>query len=165
LHQRAAHPARGFDAQALSPADDLRVNPNLAELPDGVRRHGRVIVLVEDDAGLRTALERVLSASGFDTSAHRSAEAALGDGLVARADCLVVDLSLPAMSGLDLVDCLRSRGVTAPAIVITAHDEARIRDEVRRRGIEHVLAKPFLGGALVRLVDIVVESSKRGSMT
>jgi FixJ family two-component response regulator len=132
-----------------------------SDSPAVVHRHGRVIVLVEDDAGLRTALERVLSASGFDAQAYGSAEAVLGDGFFAGADCLVVDLNLPAMSGLDLVDRLRSRGVDAPAVVITAHDEARIRDEVQRHGIEHFLAKPFLGSALVRLIDSIVAGTSR----
>lgn len=127
-----------------------------SDSPAIIHRHGRVIVLVEDDAGLRTALERVLSASGFDAHAYGSAEAMLADGLFVGADCLVVDLNLPAMSGLDLVGRLRSRGVDAPAVVITAHDEARIRDEVKRHGIEHFLAKPFLGSALIRLVDTIV---------
>jgi FixJ family two-component response regulator len=132
-----------------------------SDSPAVVHRHGRVIVLVEDDAGLRTALERVLSASGFDAQAYGSAEAVLADGYFASADCLVVDLNLPAMSGLDLVDRLRSRGVDAPAVVITAHDEARIRDEVQRHGIEHFLAKPFLGSALVRLIDSIVDGTSR----
>jgi FixJ family two-component response regulator len=132
-----------------------------ADSPAVVHRHGSVIVLVEDDAGLRTALERVLRTAGFEARAYGSAEAALSDGFVARADCLVVDLNLPAMSGLDLVDRLHSHGVAAPAVVITAHDEARIRDEVRGRGVEHFLAKPFLGSVLVRLVDTVVSGSAR----
>jgi FixJ family two-component response regulator len=137
------------------------MNPGRSDSPAVVHRYGRVIVLVEDDAGLRTALERVLSASGFDAQAFGSAEAALADGHFANADCLVVDLNLPAMSGLDLVDRLRSRGVATPAVVITAHDEARIRDEVQRHGIEHFLAKPFLGSALVRLVDAIVAGTSR----
>jgi len=127
-----------------------------AELPAVSRRHRHVIVLVEDDAGLRAALVRLLSASGFETRAYGSAEAALGDGFVAGADCLVIDLNLPEVSGLDLVERLQGRGIIAPAIVITAHDEARIRHEVRQRGIEYFLVKPFLGSALVRLVDTAI---------
>jgi FixJ family two-component response regulator len=127
-----------------------------SDSPAVIHRHGRVIVLVEDDAGLRTALERVLSASGFDAHAYGSAEDVLADGFFVGADCLIVDLNLPAMSGLDLVGRLRRRGVDAPAVVITAHDKASIRDEVQRRGIEHFLVKPFLGSALVRLVDSIV---------
>ena len=63
----------------------------------------------------------------------------------------MVDLNLPAMSGLDLID--GQRGVTAPVVMITANDEPHVRDQVQRRGVEHFLAKPFPGSALVRLLD------------
>lgn len=119
-------------------------------------RQGNVVVLVEDDDGLRAALVRVLGARRFETRAYASAEDALADRDLDWPDCLVVDLNLPAMSGLDLVDRLRRRGVRAPAVAISANDEARVRDEVRRRGIEHFLAKPFLGSALVALLEAVV---------
>ena len=126
---------------------------------DVVDRHGHVVILVEDDAGLRGALERVLLAAGFEAQSYSSAEAALADHRLKWADCLVVDLNLPAMSGLDLVDRVRQHGVTVPTVLITAHDEPRVRDEVKRRGIQHFLAKPFLGSALVRLLDSVITGS------
>lgn len=119
-------------------------------------RQGNVVVLVEDDDGLRTALVRVLGARHFETRAYASAEEALADRDLDWPDCLVVDLNLPAMSGFELIDTLRQRGMRAPAVAISANDEARVRDEVRRRGIEHFLAKPFLGSALVALLEAVV---------
>lgn len=125
--------------------------------PATAGRQGRVIVLVEDDEGLRTALKRLLRAWGFEAKAHASAEDALSDAELDRPDCLVVDLNLPAMSGLDLVDRLRQRGITAPVVVISAREDASARDEMRHRGIEHFLPKPFLGSALVRTVDAALE--------
>jgi FixJ family two-component response regulator len=121
-----------------------------------------VVILVEDDEGLRAALKRVLRAWGFETKAFASAEDALADSDLDWPDCLVVDLNLPALSGLDLVDRLRQRGVTAPAVMISAQDEARVRDELRRRGIRHFLPKPFLGSALVRTVDAALEEGSGG---
>lgn len=108
-----------------------------------------MVILVEDDAGLRGALKRVLRDSGFETRVYASAEAALADPAPDWPDCLVIDLNLAGMSGLDLLHGLRQRGITAPAVVISAHDEARVREEVRRRGVEHFLAKPFRGTTLV----------------
>lgn len=122
-----------------------------------------MVILVEDDEGLRGALGRVLRASGFEAQAYASAEAALADRDLDWPDGLVVDLNLPAMSGLDLVDRLRQRGVKAPAVVITANDGARVRAEVRRRGIEHLLAKPFLGSALVGLLDTMLGGRHDGA--
>lgn len=66
------------------------------------------------------------------------------------------------MSGLELVDRLRQRGIPAPVIVISAREEAQLREEIRQRGIEHFLAKPFLGSVLVRTVDAVLGERLRG---
>lgn len=130
---------------------------------DVVNRHGRVVILVEDDAGLRSALERVLRASGFEAQAYADAEAALADRSVEWADCLVIDLNLPAISGLDLLEHLRGRGVMAPAVVISAQDQDRIRQEVERRSAARFLPKPFLGSALVRVLDDVIGSAEPSS--
>lgn len=132
-----------------------------SDTPGIVGGHGHVVILVEDDASLRAALERVLRASGFDARTYASAEAALAANGLDWADCLIVDLNLPAMSGLDFIERLRQRGVKAPAVAITAQDEPRVRDEVRRRGVQHFLAKPFLGSALIRVVDTAVGGAHR----
>lgn len=121
-----------------------------------------MVILVEDDEGLRSALQRLLRAWRFETLAYASAEEALADPTLDGPDCLVVDLNLPAMSGLDLIDRLRERGVTAPVVVISAQDGAKVRLEMRRRGIEHFLPKPFLGNALVRQVDAALADGRRG---
>jgi len=113
--------ARGQDAAPANRAHDRCVKPARSH-PDIVDRQGHVVILVEDDDGLRGALARVLRASGFEAQAYASGEAALADHDRDWADCLVVDLNLPAMSGLDLVDHLRLRGVTAPVVMITAND-------------------------------------------
>lgn len=133
------------------------------ERPDLVQRHGRVVILVEDDAGLRVALERMLRTAGFEAQAYADAEAALADRTVDWADCMVIDVGLPALSGFDLLQRLRDRGVTAPAVVISAQDEQRLRQEAGRRGVTHFLAKPFLGSALLRLLDAVIGNGAAGS--
>lgn len=127
-------------------------------MPDVVDRHGRVVILVEDDGGLRSALERLLRASGFDAMAFSNAEDSLLVFDRERVDCLVVDLNLPAMSGLDLIDRLRERQVSTPAIVISAQDEPHVRAAAQRRSAAHFLAKPFLGSALIRALDGVCAS-------
>lgn len=129
--------------------------------PPAPARRGQVIALVEDDDSLRAALKRVLRAWGFETRAYASAEAALGGSDPDWPDCWVVDVGLPGMSGLDLVDRLRQRGTPSPVIVISARGEAQLRDQIRRRGIEHFLAKPFLGSLLVRTVDAVLGEGLR----
>ncbi|MGE5713133.1 MAG: response regulator [Betaproteobacteria bacterium] len=121
--------------------------------PDVVDRHGRVVILVEDDTGLRCALERLLRASGFDARAFASGEDALVTFHQDKVDCLVVDLNLPAMSGFDLIDWLRERHIEVPAVVISAQDEPRVRAAAHARGVSHFLPKPFPGSALIRALD------------
>jgi len=146
-------PARRIDAVASAPAHDRPVSSPSPTTPDVVDRHGRVVILVEDDTGLRCALERLLRASGFDAKASASAEGALLLFDCEKVDCLVVDLNLPAMSGLDLIDRLRERHAEVPAVVISAQDGPRIRAAARARGVSDFLAKPFLGSALIRVLD------------
>ncbi len=149
------------DAGACGAAQHRAVIHSLAGRPaETSGRSAHVVILVEDDEGLRVALVRLLGARCFDTRAFASAEDALADRDLGQPACLVVDLKLPAMSGLDLVDRLRRRGVSAPVVAITANDEPRVREEVRRRGIEHFLAKPFLGSALVSLLEQIVGSPR-----
>jgi len=116
----------------------------------------RVVILVEDDEGLRVALLRLLRASGFSACGYGSAEALLDDPEAAPADCLVVDIHLPALSGLDLLTRLRRRGQHAPAVAISAHDEAGVREAARRRGVERFLGKPFLGSTFVATVSELI---------
>jgi FixJ family two-component response regulator len=115
-------------------------------MPSGVPR----IVVVEDDTGMGQALERILRAGGFTAIVFGSAEAVLAAGAAATADCLVLDIHLPGMSGLDLYRQLAPRGDEVPAVFITAHDEPAVRAEAERMG--SYLAKPFSGRALLGAV-------------
>lgn len=117
------------------------------------RRCSPVVIVVEDDESLRVALLRMLRASGFRARAHDCGEALLEDARSDEADCLVVDVHLPAMSGLDLVERLRQRGLKTPAVAISAHDEAGVREAARRKGVDRFLGKPFLGSVLVGTVN------------
>lgn len=100
---------------------------------------------------MRQAIERLLGTAGFETAAFASAEALLARG-VDDALCIISDVKLPAMSGLDLLTELHARGTGPRVIVITAHDEPGVRDEAVRRGAVAYLAKPFLGTALLAAI-------------
>jgi FixJ family two-component response regulator len=110
------------------------------------------IVVVEDDAGLRQAIERVLKAAGYRPSTFGSAESALASGLGAADSCMVLDVRLPGLSGFDLRDRWAAAGVVAPVIFITAHDEPASR---RRAAACHAayMPKPFEGQELLEAVS------------
>lgn len=112
-----------------------------------------LILVVDDDDSMREALERLLRAADFETVAYASAEALLAAGAGAGAACIVSDYKLPAMSGLELLSELRTRGGWPPVVLVTAHDSAEVRDEARRRGADGYLAKPFAGKALLAAID------------
>jgi FixJ family two-component response regulator len=111
------------------------------------------IVVVEDDASMSQAIERVLQAGGFAATVFASAEAALEAAGTALADCLVVDIHLPGMSGFELYRRLALSGEAVPAIFITAHNELAVRDEAERLGgAGSFLPKPFSGRDLLDAV-------------
>jgi two-component system, LuxR family, response regulator FixJ len=114
--------------------------------------------VVEDDASMREAIERLLRTAGIGCSCYVSAEALLEAGAASTASCVVSDQKLPAMSGLELLAALRSRGVCAPLILITAHDSPAMRERATREGAQAYLAKPFRGTALIAAVSAAIAS-------
>jgi DNA-binding response OmpR family regulator len=108
------------------------------------------IVLVEDDAGLSLAMERVLQAAGFQTWAFPSAESLLSYRAASHAACFVLDVHLPGMNGFEL--CKVLNGMTqVPVIFITAHDEPETRSEAEANS-SAILVKPFSGRVLIQAV-------------
>jgi len=120
-----------------------------------------LILVVDDDESMRDAIERLLQAAHFETVAYASAEALLaaGAGAGAGATCVISDFKLPAMSGLELLSELRTRGGWPPVVMITAHDAPAVRDEAMRRGASGYLAKPFAGKALLAAIQSAAQPS------
>jgi FixJ family two-component response regulator len=121
---------------------------------------GRKVLVVEDDASMREAIERLLDAAGIECCAYGSAEALLASGAQRDAACIVSDLRLPAMSGLDMLAELRARGEGTPLILITAHDTPGLGDEAVSRGAAAYLAKPFRGTALLEAIGKLADPSR-----
>ena len=114
-------------------------------------RGAESIVVVEDDSGLRQAIERVLEAAGYQPRTFGSAEAALASGEGHSASCLVLDVRLPGLSGFDLRDRWAAAGVGAPVIFITAHDEPAARRRALAAHADYI-PKPFEGHELLETV-------------
>lgn len=101
-----------------------------------------IIHLIDDDAGVRRALGRVMSQAGLAWQAYDSAEAFLADAGSTTAGCIVADLMMPGMSGLELKRRLDSAGVRLPLILLTAHDTAAARAAARSAGAAAYFRKP-----------------------
>jgi FixJ family two-component response regulator len=121
-------------------------------IPDAANK---VVAIVEDDASMLKALKRLLLAHGFATEAHTSAEAFL-DGIGAsRAGCLVLDINLGGISGIDLQRRLAAAGSKLPIILMTAVDSEAIRREGTEAGCVAYLRKPFPAR---RLIDAIYDA-------
>ena len=92
----------------------------------------KLIAVVEDDPGMRKALDRLLRAAGYKTELFPSAEALMATETPHLADCLIFDIHLPGISGLELRRRLTASGHKPPVIFITALDDEAARDEARR---------------------------------
>jgi len=120
----------------------------------------RTVVVVEDDAHMRAALRNVLDASGYYARLYATAEAALDADACAGARCVVLDVALPGMSGVELCERLRAtpRCADVPVIMITAHDSRHLRESAAQLGVRAYFVKPFSGRELASVVDHVDET-------
>ena len=119
---------------------------------DDARSRGLVLV-VEDNEGMRQAIDQLLDAAGFSGIAYSSAEDLIAAGRVDDAVCVITDIKLPAASGFELLTQLRARGGGTPVILISAKNTAAIRNKARRSGAAAYLAKPFPGNELIAAIE------------
>jgi FixJ family two-component response regulator len=113
----------------------------------------RWIAIVDDDPSVLNALARLLRTRGIGTRTFTSARdflASLSDGLP---ECLIVDLQMPEMNGLELQRRLTLSGVRIPTIVITAHNEADARERCTSAGAFTLLVKPLQDTSLLAAID------------
>ncbi len=108
--------------------------------------------VVEDDEGQRRALTRLLRAAGMQPIAYSSAEEFRADVKQPRFDCLVLDVQLPGMSGIDLRDQLATEGISTPVIFLTAHDDPRARREALAGGCAGYFLKTSSGSELLEAI-------------
>jgi FixJ family two-component response regulator len=122
-----------------------------------MRNNMPTLVVVEDDGSMSQAIERILRAGGFVAAVFSSAEAALQADVTALADCLVLDVHLPGISGFELYRRLAVSGKKTPAVFITAHDGPAVREEAERLGgAGCYLLKPFSGHDLLDAVTLAL---------
>jgi FixJ family two-component response regulator len=109
--------------------------------------------VVDDDLSILRALQRLLRSGNYAVRTFASAEAFLASDCGSSAGCLVLDVHLGAVSGVDLQEQLIASGVRTPVVFITAHDDVATRERARRAGAVDYLRKPFDDVAFLRAVD------------
>ena len=119
---------------------------------------GKVVAIVDDDDLMRSALQGLLKAVGLPARAFASAEEFLASGQQHDTACLIADIRMPGMSGLELQAKLNAERCRIPTIFITAHGDAAMRMQALRAGAVEFLAKPFDDEALLETVRTALES-------
>jgi FixJ family two-component response regulator len=113
----------------------------------------RLIAVIDDDASLCTALVGLVRSLGYRAAGFGSAEEFLADGKAGETACIVTDIQLPGLSGIELKQRLAQDGHAAPVIMITARTEQGLRDRAFASGPVCVLQKPFAAEALIACLE------------
>jgi FixJ family two-component response regulator len=117
-----------------------------------------LVVIVDDDDSMRSALQGLLKVAGLPTQAFASAEEFLKSGQQHQTACLIADIRMPGMSGLELQAQLNADGCRIPTIFITAHGDEKMRLQALRAGAVEFLSKPFDDEALLDSVRAAFEN-------
>src|SRR5258706_1613337 len=116
----------------------------------------RFVAIIDDEEPVRKALCRLLRASGLNAEAFSSGQTFL-DSIVARQpDCAILDLHMPGLSGLQVLQQLQSSRFSVPTIVITGHDESQTRERCLSASASAYLRKPLDGEVLLETINRVV---------
>ena len=118
----------------------------------------KLVAIVDDDDSMRRALDGLLKAVGFPARAFASAEEFLKSGDQHHTSCLIADIRMPGMSGLELQAQLNAERCRIPIIFITAHGDAKMRMQALRAGAVEFLSKPFDEEVLLESVRAALES-------
>lgn len=118
-----------------------------------------MITIIDDDESVRLATESLVRSLGLGASVFASAEDFLMSPERHSTACVITDVQMPGMSGVDLQARLRTEGDQLPLIFITAFPEERIRNQVRAAGAVGFLAKPFEGDAMIQCIDEALRAS------
>ncbi len=119
------------------------------------------IAIVDDDPSVLKALKRSLRVRGVQSKTYGSAQeflATLPEGLP---DCLIIDLEMPGMTGLELLRDLKRKDIQVPAIVITAHGDATVREHCESAGAVAYFSKPFRNSLLFAAIEAAIGSWRK----
>ena len=120
-----------------------------------------MIFIIDDDQSMQRAFLLLLQSAGLDAKAFTSAEEFLTHSVISDADCIILDLRMPRMTGFELMEKLRSMGIHVPIICVTAFDDAGSRERARELGAAAYLTKPVDDQALIDAINWTIKSKKK----
>jgi FixJ family two-component response regulator len=123
----------------------------------GRRQSSRLIAIVDDDKSVQSALQDLIESEGLSTLCFGSAEEFLDSGVQDEAGCLIADIRMPGISGIELQSRLKADRCRIPIIFITAHGDPKMRAQAIRDGAVEFLTKPFDNTVLLETVHAAIE--------
>jgi FixJ family two-component response regulator len=117
----------------------------------------KVIAVIDNDESMQDSLQDLIESAGLVARCFGSAEEFLGSGLHRRAACVIADVRMPKMSGLELQARLKEEERDVPIIFITAYGNARMRIQAMRNGAVEFLAKPFDHQLLLKTIRAALD--------
>jgi FixJ family two-component response regulator len=148
-------------ASHLKHGDEGSASEQVKGMDMGVSK-STIISIVDDDESVRDAIRSLLKSIGFRVEVFASAEDFWHAGRLHHTACLILDMRMPGMSGLELQRRLAAAQWRIPIIFITAHDEEEARARALRAGAVAFLDKPFSDEVLLRAVESALQSSSGG---
>jgi FixJ family two-component response regulator len=118
-----------------------------------------VISIVDDDESVRTATASLVRSLGFTAHTFASAEEFLRSTHVEETSCLIADVKMPGVNGIELQSLVHAKGRRTPIVFITAFPEERIRVRAMRAGAIGFLSKPFGATALIKCLDLAFQTN------
>ncbi len=126
-----------------------------------IRKLNAVVSVVDDDESVRKSLKRLLASMGFQVETFPSAINFLNEGKLQAFGCVIVDVRMPEMNGLDLQKQLNASGIRLPVVFITAHEDLAIKMQALEAGAYAFLQKPFSAPSLIDAINLALESSNQ----
>jgi FixJ family two-component response regulator len=123
-----------------------------------------LICVVDDDDALRDSLRWLLESEGYRAAVYPTAERFLAQRIPGDSSCLLLDVRMPGLSGLELQQELNRRGDTLPVIFITGHGDVPMAVNALKGGAFHFIEKPFNDSQLLELVERAVDASRSGPL-
>jgi len=123
----------------------------------GSKQSSKLIAIVDDDKSVQSALQDLVESEGLSTLCFGSAEQFLDSGAQRNAACLIADIRMPGMSGLELQAKLKADRCRIPIVFITAHGDAKMQTQALREGALKFLAKPFDNTVLLEALHAAIE--------
>ena len=120
-----------------------------------------IVYIVDDDEAIRDSMTALLSTAGLNAKAYSSGQEFLDGWSLEQRGCMVLDIRMPGMSGLELLEIMKSRNIPVPAIIMTAHGDVKIAVQAMKLGAVDFIEKPFNDDVMIESIREVIHREEQ----